>query len=221
MTQIHQNSLPGHHAVDDASHSISERSGHNAPGRQVLDGSARNGAHESASGTVNISFNAHMRLRAYQDQKKLPDSLNSTSPVIESTDSIKAGSIDIDLVKDALADGMSQKSDQERDDIPEQIKRETAQNDLGSINFSEHITEMLFEVQNNIVQASEPGYRYLVNMLNNYDSVVEDPQQLQEIMRKEEFFLSRRKPFMESADFQSYSQVLNQFSNIVERQQFI
>ncbi|MCU7800149.1 MAG: hypothetical protein KZQ70_08385 [gamma proteobacterium symbiont of Lucinoma myriamae] len=176
---------------------------HDAHGRQILDDSA----HDSTSGTVNISFHAHMRLRAYQEQK---------TQLITNAESIPVQGL---LASDAA----------QRDRVSEQNSNvinnsfNEPSNLLKNSNkagFSEQMTNMLSEVENNIVQTAEPGYRYLVNMLNNYKSTVEDPRQLQEIMRKEEFYLSRRKPFMESADFQSYSQVLSQFSNIIERQQY-
>jgi t-SNARE complex subunit (syntaxin) len=93
-------------------------------------------------------------------------------------------------------------------------------NSSNNSHFSNKINQILSEVEQNIVQTSEPGYQYLVNMLNNYQPDVENPEQLQEIVRKEEFYLSRRKPFMESAEFQSHSQVLSQFSNIISRQQY-
>ena len=222
MTAIHQNSLADHHAIDDASrHSDDRNVGSDARGRQMPD----DGIPNTTSGSVNISFNAHMRLRAYQDQKN-----QSISEISIAKQSVMTElNSPIDVLSDSIAkpninnmhfdDPLSINSGK--------INDETTKNDYSALlshpeagNFSERISGMLSEVHNNIVQASEPGYRYLVNMLHNYRTTVEDPQQLQEIMRKEEFYLSRRKPFMDSADFQSYSQVLNQFSNIIERQQY-
>ena len=189
MTEIHHNSVVAHHSVDDASrHSENSLIGNGTThGRQTLNDSTRG----LLTGTINISFNAHMRLRAYQEQPNR-DVMTSLNPPVEVLPSVTADTISPDIeVHGSEASG-----------------------------FSDRISGMLSEVHKNIVQASEPGYRYLVNMLNNYQTKVEDPQQLQEIMRKEEFYLTRRKPFMGSADFHSYSQVLNQFSNIVERQQY-
>lgn len=222
MTAIHQNSLANHHAIDDASHHSGDRNiGSDAHGRQMPDDRTT----DSTSGSVNISFNAHMRLRAYQDQKNqlIPELSIAKQGVVTELNS------SMDVLSDTTAKQNLYNADS---DDPGKIKSgkissDTKNNDFSAFmnrpqagNFSERITGMLSEVQNNIVQASEPGYHYLVNMLHNYRTTVEDPQQLQEIMRKEEFYLSRRKPFMDSADFQSYSQVLNQFSNIVERQQY-
>lgn len=199
MTAIHQNAPANHHSIDDASHHSGDRNiGSDVHGRQILDDSAR----DSTSGTVNISFHAHMRLRAYQDQKTQLTADSELHPV----NSLIAPDI-------SQLDTVSEQS-------PDSINNRPDAAGFSNSGFSKKVTSMLSEVENNIVQTSEPGYRYLVNMLNNYKTTVEDPQQLQEIMRKEEFYLSRRKPFMESADFQSYSQVLSQFSNIIERQQY-
>ncbi len=208
MTQIHQSALPAHHSVDEQSHTISGQND------QSASGSSQNVTHDQALGTVNISFNAHMRLRAYQDQKNPSDSENSA---LSNADLLSQGLSS----QGSPVDLKEQKSELDDFDQSVKLKDDPRNNSSSSLKFSEQITEMLYEVQDNIVKTSEPGYHYLVNMLNNYRSSVEDPQQLQEIMRKEEFYLSRRKPFMENADFQSYSQVLNQFSNIVERQQYI
>lgn len=217
MTEIHQNSLASHHSVDEASrHSGDTNPGNGAHGRQLLDDSTRDLKYEATSGSVNISFNAHMRLRAYEDQK--------TQSISE-----KGVMAQLNSSMDSLSDGIANQSSNNMDidslnkdsgAIKSDNENATLLNKSVRSDFSERISGMLSEVHNNIVQDSEPGYRYLVNMLNNYRSTVEDPQELQEIMRKEEFYLTRRKPFMDSADFQSYSQVLNQFSNIVERQQY-
>jgi len=204
MTAIHQNALANHQSIDDASHHSENKSiGSDAHGRQILDDSAR----DSTSGTVNISFHAHMRLRAYQDQKTQLAADSESAPV-KSLAAPDTSSIDI--VSEQSPDVIDNRLD----------KSSSLLKSPGVAEFSEQMTNILSEVENNIVQTSEPGYRYLLNMLNNYKTNVEDPQQLQEIMRKEEFYLSRRKLFMESADFQSYSQVLGQFSNIIERQQY-
>lgn len=184
MTTIHQNSLAGHQSIDDVASQPDDRVRNSGvPDRQD------DNAAGSVSGTVNISFTAQMRLRAYQDQRTQLIS----KPVQEVEKSVPEAVNAIDSPAVSTAD---------------------------KNNFSQGLSNILSEVENNIVQSSEPGYRYLVNMLNNYQNSVEDPQQLKEIMRKEEFYLTRRKPFMESADFQSYSQVLNQFSNIIDRQQY-
>ena len=220
MTEINQNSLASHHSVDEVSrHSGDTNPGNGAHGRQLLDDSTRDLKYEATSGSVNISFNAHMRLRAYQDQK--------TQSISE-----KGVMTQLNSSMDSLSDGIANQSSDTMDfdslnKDSDTIKSDNKNNENAALlnkslisDFSQRISGMLSEVHNNIVQDSEPGYRYLVNMLNNYRSTVEDPQELQEIMRKEEFYLTRRKPFMDSADFQSYSQVLNQFSNIVERQQY-
>ena len=219
MTEINQNSLASHQSVDEVSrHPGDKNQGNGTHGRQPLNDSTRGLNHESASGSVNISFNAHMRLRAYQDQKEhLPEQ------------SLMADSnLSMEVVPEGLHN-QSLKSDLTHMELSEQNRvRNNQETEATSLSknselnhFSEKMSSMLTEVENNIVQASEPGYRYLVDMLNNYQTTVGDTQQLQEVMRKEEFYLSRRKPFMDSADFQSYSQVLNQFSNIIARQQYI
>ena len=203
MTEITQNSLASHHSVDEASRHPGDRNdGNGAPG--VLDDSSPNLKYEAASGTVKISFNAHMRLQAYQEQS------GYSPPADNLTDSILNQPL-----KNVDSDELNKTVNES-----ETNKNSVVLNRREMNNFSEHITGMLSEVHSNIVHASEPGYKYLVNMLSNYQTTVEDPQQLQEVMRKEEFFLTRRKPFMDSADFQSYSQVLNQFSNIIAREQF-
>lgn len=204
MTAIHQNALANHQSIDDASHHSENKSiGSDAHGRQILDDSTR----DSTSGTVNISFHAHMRLRAYQDQKT---QLTADADLASVKSLAAPDTSSLDTVSEQSPDVIDNKPD----------KSSTLLKSPDVTGFSEQMTNILSEVENNIVQTSEPGYRYLLNMLNNYKTSVEDPQQLQEMMRKEEFYLSRRKPFMESADFQSYSQVLGQFSNIIERQQY-
>lgn len=198
MTEIHQKPLASRQPVDDIPNLLADSSNQGGvPGRQILDGT-----HNSA-GTINISFNAHMRLRAYEEQRNKAELF---SPV-ESSSLPEQHAMPVVSASPEQANGV--------EDIPSEL---LANRDMSGL--SEHITGMLSEVHDNIVQASEPGYRYLVNMLNNYQTNVENSHQLQEIMRKEEFYLNRRKPFMDSSDFQSYSQVLSQFANIVERQQY-
>ena len=77
---------------------------------------------------------------------------------------------------------------------------------------------MLSEIEQNLVQTTEPGYKHLRNLLSNQSNTLSEPEQLQEIIRREKYFLGRRKAFMDSSEFQSYSQVLNQFSNILQRE---
>lgn len=195
MTTIHQNSISNNHSIDDKNHqsagdnerSVERRS------KQIEENSTQ-GVYAS---TVNISFNAELRLRAYQEQRKLVEPNNNGAERVHSEG--------IEL---------------SNDNNPEKQIDLVVQNEEKVLNFPQNVNHMLTEVQNNIVKESDPGYQYLVNVLNNNKVTVEDPQQLQEIMRKEQFFLSRRKPFMQNSDFQSYSQVLSQFSNIVERQQY-
>ena len=202
MTSIHQNALANHPSINDASHHSENRNIGSAPhDRQIPDDSTR----DLTSGTVNISFHAYMRLRAYQDEKTQLTADSELMPV----NSLAAP---VNSQPDSISEQDSNVIDNRFDKSSMLLKI------TNLTGFSEQMINMLSEVENNIVQSSEPGYRYLVNMLNNFKTIIEDPQQLQEIMRKEEFYLSRRKPFMESADFQSYSQVLSQFSNIIERQ---
>ncbi|WP_198264011.1 hypothetical protein [sulfur-oxidizing endosymbiont of Gigantopelta aegis] len=185
MTEVLQNALAGRHSVDETSNHTSDRGQNGVRDRQALN----EGTQDSILGTVNISFNAQMRLQAYQEQKN----------------QLVMGDVQ-PLSKEPLQ-ALEQK--------PSQLLNKPLASELSS-----KITNMLTEVENNIVQSSEPGYRYLVNMLNNYGTKLEDPGQLQEVMRKEEFYLNRRKAFMDSSEYQSYSQVLNQFSNIIGRQQY-
>ncbi|MBE9526535.1 MAG: hypothetical protein IME94_06120 [Proteobacteria bacterium] len=195
MTTIHQNSISNNHSIDDKNHqstggnerSVGSRS------KQVDENSVQG----DYAGTVNISFNAELRLRAYQEQRKCIEPNNNEAERVHSEG--------IEL---------------SNDNNPEKQIELVVQNEEKVLDFPQNVNHMLTEVQNNIVKESDPGYQYLVNVLNNNKATVEDPQQLQEIMRKEQFFLSRRKPFMQNSDFQSYSQVLSQFSNIVERQQY-
>ncbi len=203
MTAINQNALADNRSVDDLSRHPEDKKVANALyGKSVVN----DDSHDSIMGTVSISFNAQMRLRAYQDQ--------TISPTL----STELLSVD-PLVPPKESTSIAEKS------VSEKTAHINSSDPIGKLNlsnkshFSNKISQILFEVEQNIVQTSEPGYRYLVNMLNNYQADVENPEQLQEIMRKEEFYLKRRKPFMESAEFQSHSQVLSQFSNIIARQQ--
>ena len=192
MTAIHQNSISNRHSIDEHKH----QSGHEHGRGQDHSGQYDEGTPRVNSSTVTISFNAELRLRAYQEQRKVVEPAhNNNSAHLES----------INVSGDKLS---------------EQAMTLIDHSDEQDHNFSQNINHMLSEVENNIVQKTDPGYQYLVNVLNNNKEIARDPQQLQEIMRKEQFFLSRRKPFMQNSDFQSYSQVLNQFSNIVERQQY-
>lgn len=188
----HQNAISNNHSIDDKSHHTGSENGTGHDKR-----TENNSTQDINSSTVNIPFNAELRLRAYQEQRKLIE-LTQSETVIS------------DLGNKALA-------------IDNSIENQTEmiiKNDEDFYNFPQNINYMLIKVQNNIVQKSDLEYQYLVNVLNNNKNTVEDPQQLQEIMRKEQFYLTRRKPFMQNSEFQSYSQVLNQFSNIVECQQY-
>ncbi len=187
MTAINQHSIANRSSLDDATQTAADRTiGNDAHARKLSD----NGAQDINSGTIRISFNAHMRLRAYQDQHASadPELMSRQLPQVE-----------LDKPDDRSAN----------------MLRPTTQ-----AGFSTRVSQVLSEIEQNIVHSSEPGYRYLVNMLSSNKSAIADPQQLEEIMRKEEFYLSRRKPFMDSTDFQSYSQVLSQFTNIIQRQQY-
>jgi len=193
MTVIHQNPVSSHHSIDDASHQSDHgNGGRTARNRQTNDNNAQG---LDSSTVVDISFQAELCLRAYQDRQKV----NMADSYPSGSDNTNAGKVEI-LAEQTI----------------DSIKTSKKDTDF----FSQDINNMLSEIEKNIIKKSEPGYQYLVSVLNNNKMMVEDPRQLQEIMRKEQFFLSRRKPFMQNADFQSYSQVLNQFSNIVERQQY-
>ena len=192
MTSIHQNSIANKHSIDDQTRQ--NNANNERREGQTEEGRSSNGI---SSATVNISFNAELRLKAYQEQRKIVEPMPNELAAVHSEK--------ISLSLETTAD--------------KQIEQ-MIQTDSEGYEFSQNINHMLSEVQNNIVKKSDPGYQYLVNMLNNHMNTVEDPQQLQEIMRKEQFYLTRRKPFMQNSDFQSYSQVLNQFTNIVERQQY-
>ena len=195
MTLIDQNSVSSHHSIDDKAHQSNNANETDKRHEEQTEDNSSNGI---SSSTVNISFNAELRLRAYQEQRKIVEAVQSESETVHSENI----SLSIDTFEDKATDRI-------------------LHIDGKSYDFPQNVSHMLTEVQNNIVKESEPGYQYLVNVLNNNMNTVDNPQQLQEIMRKEQFYLSRRKPFMQNSDFQSYSQVLNQFTNIVERQQYI
>ena len=160
--------------------------------------SADNIPADSILSKVNISFNAQLRLRAYQEQKSQVQN-NGTEAMLNN--GLQVNSIENNNINSGTIEP----------DTPKQTNK--------SNKFPQQLTKMLSEVEQNVLQNSATGYQYLVNLLGNNKQFVSNPQQLQEIMRKEEFFLSRRKPFMKTEEYQSYSQVLSQFSNIVSRQQ--
>jgi hypothetical protein len=213
MTAIHQNSIAGHNAIDDAA-----QAGNNNA-RQGVD----KRTHNPNLSSVNISYNAELRLRAYQEQRMMrmdPSLLNKESIDVLSKQNILKDSTSNYSKQDALT---LQREAEKIRDIPHDARLNDLLHDKylneESSNLPKRIELMLSEVENNIINTSDPGYQYLVNVLNKNADRVENPGQLQEIMRKEQFFLTRRKPFMDSSDFQSYSQVLGQFAHIAERQQ--
>lgn len=194
MTAIQQNPVSSHHSIDDAGHPSGNRNeGGAGNGRQATN----NSTGIPGPSTVNISYHAVLRLRAFQEQKETPLSLSLDGQYGLSEQSGVQGSVSI--------------NSETHSDISKRKANDS---------FPQYIENMLLEVQENIVHRNEPGYQHLVNLLNNYGDTIEDQQQLQEVMRKEQFMLSRRKPFMGNSDFQSYSQVLNQFTNIIDRQQY-
>ena len=68
MTAIQQSSISSRHSIDDTGqHSGSNNGGGAEHGRETMDNSA--GVYNSS--TVNISFQATMRLQAYQEQRAL------------------------------------------------------------------------------------------------------------------------------------------------------
>jgi hypothetical protein len=212
MTAIQQHQLTSHHTIDEKKHhSGNSNEGEAVRGRPAMESSigAEDSTWSEASGTVHISFQATMRLRAFQEQRdNLPE--------------FGAGS----HVKNGFA--INQSNLQNRVDL-DKSSPELNPNTVpashpvtratGNGEFSKRIESMLSEIQSNLITANEPGYQHLVNVLRNYGPVVDDEQQLDEIMRREQFFLTRRKPFMNNTEFQSFSQVLNQFANIASRQQ--
>ena len=218
MTAIHQSSIASHHSVDDTSNRSGNRNG-GGHGRQAKDDSTW----DPNSSTVNISSHAQLRLRAYQEQRMMQINQSLAEPekpaalnVNEQPDHVIA-KMPSELINNT-GNGHSSQSELYDINAPDSVDKSSV--DKNNNGFPQNVALMLSEVEDNLIQTSEPGYQYLVNVLNNHINSVEDPQQLQEVMRKEQFFLTRRKPFMESSDFQSYSQVLGQFANIVERQQY-
>ena len=224
MAIIHQNSVPGHHSVDEAAH----RQG---SGDERETGRERQAAESSTQGlyssTVTISFQAELRLRAFQEQRKLhmnpaaADSESISNKKIQSQNRISS----FNSIPGITSEPIGKSNDVSSTFLEQQLEgqfegKKVLEQYKDNSAFSQRINNMLSEVQNNIVQAGDSGYQYLVNVLHNNKETVESQQQLQEIMRKEQFYLTRRKPFMQNSDFQNYSQVLNQFSNIVERQQY-
>ena len=168
----------------------SNRSSH-ANGSKLCNHLAKdNSTRDKGSSTVNISWYAEKRLQAYESARNHLPDLQASEPFSD--------------VKSVSLGGTSK---------PSQIESSNAQ-------LSEKVSSMLSEVEQNIVSGDEPGYQFLVNVLNNYQQYIENDEHLQEVIRREQYFLLKRKPVMDSSEFQSYSQVLNQFNNIIERQQF-
>ncbi|MDX2505252.1 MAG: hypothetical protein QNL62_12370 [Gammaproteobacteria bacterium] len=205
MSAILQDSIVSHLGIDDASNRSGNRNEAGPHGRQTKSGSAQ----DQSSSTINISYHAELRLRAYQEQRMLQMNQSLAEPE-QSTISLM----------NAFAGLKSPQTQPDMSNTTHNEHSNISQPQQTNNGFTQHIAVMLSEVEDNIVQSNEPGYQHLVNVLNNHIDSVVDQQQLQEIMRKEQFFLTRRKPFMDSSDFQSYSQVLGQFANIVERQKF-
>ncbi|GEM_PF-4165166 len=154
-----------------------------------------NSTGEPGSSTVNISWQAVMRLSAFEQQK------------IQDKDRITAKT---ELLKPGAA------QDSERSALTEQLQSNFTEGNLSVL--PDNIAGMLSEIEQNLVQTTEPGYKHLRNLLSNQSNTLSEPEQLQEIIRREKYFLGRRKAFMDSSEFQSYSQVLNQFSNILQRE---
>ena len=150
-----------------------------------------NSTGEPGSSTVNISWQAVMRLSAFE-QQKIQDR-NQVAPKQNIT------------------------QDYERSVLSEQAQPAISAGHMPVL--PDNIAGMLSEIEQNLVQTTEPGYKHLRNLLNNQSDTLSDPEQLQEVIRREKYFLGRRKAFMDSSEFQSYSQVLNQFSNILQREQ--
>lgn len=199
MTAIQQSLVTGHQsqnrAEGDAPHA----------GLQAINSSTG----EAGSSTVNISWQAVMRLSAFEQQR-----IDEQSRGIESSDA----SVTKEVVK------LENNAYSEQNQSEARLSRNGLLTDNPSIKieldsvFPENIRGMLSEIEQNLVQTTEPGYKHLKNLLNSQNEALSEPGQLQEIVRKEKFFLGRRKAFMDSSEFQSYSQVLNQFSNIIQRE---
>ena len=210
MTAIQQSSIPSHHTIDDTG----QHSGNSGGGAEHDKKTMDNSAGVLNSSTVNISFQATMRLQAYQEQRAL---LSTSQELKQESHQLRDGQLFVegnnpsDLNPSMESDRTSE-SAIEAQNVSNSASLKTV--------FPQKIESMLNEVQDNLVQSNEPGYRHLVNLLQNHQDRIEDNQQLEDIMRKEQFYLGRRKAFMSHNDFQSYSQVLNQFTHIVERQQY-
>ncbi len=158
-----------------------------------------NSTGEAGSSTVNISWQAVMRLSAFEQQR------------IHEQRKIKSNS------------GSSSQTGIQHFADESLIEQNQATNPLQNLSvLPANIAAMVAEIEQNLVTTTEPGYKHLRHLLANQidiqSSALSEPQQLQEIVRKEKFFLERRKAFMDSSEFQSYSQVLNQFSNILQRE---
>ncbi len=215
MTAIQQSLISGHHSQN---RNEGESSHANA--------TAINNSTESVNtSTVNISYQAVMRLSAYEQQRSLQDEMlrGQSDPLAQelfTTQALKSAA------EPAKPDNQPVRKfqEQERAYVQKQgLKQSFSENnpvesDLSNINFPENIVGMLAEIKQNIVQTSEPGYKHLLNLLINRSDSLSQPQQLEDVIRKETFFLGRRKAFMDSSEYQSYSQVLSQFSNIMQRE---
>lgn len=154
-----------------------------------------NSTGEPGSSTVNISWQAVMRLSALEQQK-----IQDSDRVTAKTEILKPGAV----------------QNSEDSVLTEQLQPAITERNLSVL--PDNIADMLSEIEQNLVQTTEPGYKHLRNLLNNQSDTLSEPEQLQEIIRREKYFLGRRKAFMGSSEFQSYSQVLNQFSNILQRE---
>ena len=186
MTAIQQNLITGNQA----------RSRNEGEPSHARIQAINNSTGEPGSSTVNISWQAVLRLSAYEQQK-----IQDTDRVIDKTEHLKPGAV----------------QEPEQSALTEQVQ--PAITELNGPVLPDNITGMLSEIEQNLVQTTEPGYKHLRNLLNNQSDVLTEPEQLQEVIRREKYFLGRRKAFMDSSEFQSYSQVLNQFSNILQREQ--
>lgn len=213
MTAIHQSPISNNHSIDERGQHSGHRNGASAEhGNDAMDNSTEN----PGSSTVNISFQATMRLRAYQETRMHLSANQEMGSLNHHEAEIKKQQ-GLDKLN---AQANEREQGQTEQTVSSALQSQTGSNGNNLNEFPLSIENMLSEVQDNLVQKSEPGYRHLVNLLQNHGTTIEDSQQLQEIMRKEQFYLGRRRAFMNNSDYQSYSQVLNQFSNIVERQQY-
>ncbi len=172
------------------------------------------------SSTVNISYQALMRLNAYEQHKSTQDDmLRGQSDSLAQELFAKQVSKSADSAK-LYIQPVSEFREQDQGAGQQQrlSGNHPAESDFSNVNFPENIVAMLAEIKQNIVQTSEPGYKHLLNLLNNRSDSLSEPQQLEDVIRKETFFLGRRKAFMDSSEYQSYSQVLSQFANIIQRE---